>query len=119
MELELKQLRPADCAAWIEEFIADYRRRHPDYKPPEKSDHPAVIMIGLSTAAIDEVGDPATFWMIIVHAMQHWFSPGEDSLEYRAIKGFFGSSCGLAQDSPFSEGMGRAYRIMKDWEQNG
>ncbi len=121
MELALKELKPADCAAWIDEFIANYRRWHPDYRPPEKSDHPAVIMVGLSTDAIHDLGDPATFWMIIVHAMQYWFSPAEDSFEYRAIKGFFMTSGAMATDweSPAVEGMERARKILKEWEENG
>jgi hypothetical protein len=121
MELELKQLKPADCAAWIEEFIADYRRRHPDYRPPEKSDHPAVIMINLSSEAIDELGDMAVFWMIMIHAMQHWFSPREDCFEYRALKAYFNSSGAMAAqgESPAAEGMERAWKIMKKWEDHG
>ena len=120
MQLALKELNPADCAAWIEEFIADYRRRNPDYKPPEKSNHPAVIMIGLTTYAIDELGDPATFWMIMVYAMQYWFHPGEDCFEYRAIKNFFNTHGAMAAQagSPAAEDMERARQLLKDWEQN-
>jgi len=110
------ELSPAECARWVEDFIVDYCRRNPYYEPPEKSNHPAVIMVGLSRYAIREFGDPAAFWLLMAHALQHWFAPGEDSFEYRVIRGYFECHCGLAEDSDAAEGMSRAREIITEWQ---
>lgn len=113
----LRQLNPEDSAAWIEEFVTAYRHQHPEYRPPERSDHPAIIMINLHNAAVDELGDVVTYWALLIYAMRHWFAPREDSFAYRTLKARFGVACGLSEGNPdIGRRLGRLGRMLIEWE---
>jgi len=54
----------------LEALIEDYRRAHPEFQPPEKSDHPIVLALttDMNPELIDRCGNIVIFWDLLLDA---------------------------------------------------
>mgnify|MGYP005855048019 CR=1 FL=1 len=105
----------------LEALIDDYRRAHPEFQPPEKSDHPIVLALttDMNPELIDRCGNIVIFWDLLLDAAIDYFDPLEDSLEFNYFRSRLFTGSGMAAGTIHDEGFSAIWQRYRKWIEGG
>lgn len=101
----------------LEALIEDYRRAHPEFQPPEKSDHPIVLALttDMTPELIDRCGNIVIFWDLLLDAAIEYFDPSEETLEFKYFRARLSTGGGMATGTIHEEGFGAISHRYRRW----
>jgi len=102
----------------IEKAIKEFLEVNPSFEPPKVSQHPSVLALTneMQPALIEKFGGLVPYWENMLIGMKKWFTPNEDSLEYKNFRSRLFCACGLAQHSDLKCELNEIYESYKIWE---
>jgi len=104
-------------AELVEQAVREYIEQHPEFTPPEKSQHPLVLALteSMHHPMVVKFGGIVEFWWILLEAAKVWFKPNEDSYEYTVFHGRLIGACGLGSEMYEFKEIWDAYVAWRDY----
>lgn len=101
----------------LEALIEDYRCAHPEFQPPEKSDHPIVLALttDMNPELIDRCGNIVIFWDLLLDAAIEYFDPSDESLEFNYFRSRLFTGCGLANFTIYEDAFNAIWHRYRRW----
>jgi|GEM_PF-3666679 len=98
-------------------LIEEYRRAHPEFQMPEKSDHPMVLALTseMNPYLVERCGNIVIFWDLLLDAAMAYFDPPEETLEFKYFRARLMTGSGLATGTIHEEAFGAIWDRYRSW----
>lgn len=101
----------------LETLINEYQQSHPEFQPPEKSDHPIVLALTseMNPWLIDRCGNIVIFWDLLLDAAIEYFDPSDEVFEFKYFRWRINTNGGMATGTIHQDGFHAIWQRYRAW----